>query len=135
MRRLSENKPIPDKVYYSITEVADITGLKPHILRYWETEFPVLKPRKNRAGNRAYRKKDIEIILLIKKLLYEEGFTIDGAKRRIRELRKVTQMQSPPKDLQGELRKMREFLRDVKEELETVIRILAMKDEAGKNGK
>lgn len=125
MGKLSEKNPLPDKIYYSITEVAQATHLKPHILRYWETEFPILKPKKNRAGNRAYRKKDIEIVLLIKKLLYEEGFTIDGAKRRIRELKKMPQVQSTPKDLQGELKKMRAFLREIKEELENVIKILA----------
>lgn len=78
----------PTKMYYSITEVAELTGLKPHILRYWETEFTILHPKKNRAGNRAYRKKDIETVKLIKRLLYTEGYTIEGAKRQIRTLRK-----------------------------------------------
>ena len=78
----------PTKMYYSITEVADLVGLKPHILRYWETEFTILHPKKNRAGNRAYRKKDIETVKLIKRLLYTEGYTIEGAKRQIRKLRK-----------------------------------------------
>jgi DNA-binding transcriptional MerR regulator len=78
----------PTKMYYSITEVAELTGLKPHILRYWETEFSILHPKKNRAGNRAYRKKDIETVKLIKRLLYTEGYTIEGAKRQIRTLRK-----------------------------------------------
>jgi DNA-binding transcriptional MerR regulator len=74
----------PTKMYYSITEVAEITGLKPHILRYWETEFPVLHPKKNRAGNRAYRTKDIDIVKTIRRLLYDEGYTIEGAKRQIK---------------------------------------------------
>lgn len=78
----------PTKMYYSITEVAELTGLKPHILRYWETEFSILHPKKNRAGNRAYRKKDIETVKLIKRLLYTEGYTIEGAKRQIKKLRK-----------------------------------------------
>ena len=77
----------PTKMYYSITEVAELLGLKPHILRYWETEFSILHPKKNRAGNRAYRKKDIEVVKLIKQLLYTEGFTIEGAKRQIKKLR------------------------------------------------
>jgi len=63
-----------EKLYYSITEVGEMTGLKPHILRYWESEFPFLRPKRNRAGNRIYRKKDIELIMLIKKLLYEARF-------------------------------------------------------------
>lgn len=73
------------KTYYSIREVCETTALEPHVLRYWESEFPLLHPKKNRAGNRAYRDKDIEIILLIKKLLYEEQYTIPGAKKKLAE--------------------------------------------------
>jgi DNA-binding transcriptional MerR regulator len=73
------------KLYYSITEVAEMAEVKPHGLRYWETEFPALKPKKNRAGNRTYRERDVKLVLLIRKLLYDEGFTIRGALRRIRE--------------------------------------------------
>ncbi len=76
-------KKTPDKLYYSITEVSELTGVKPHVLRYWETEFKALKPKKNRAGNRTYRSSDIKLVLLIKKLLYEEGFTIAGAKKKL----------------------------------------------------
>ena len=71
------------KVYYSISEVAELTGLEAHVLRYWETEFPSLKPLKNRGGNRAYREKDIKFLFLIKKLLYHDRFTIEGARRQI----------------------------------------------------
>ena len=88
------NKP-REKLYYSITEVGELTGLKPHILRYWETEFPFLRPKRNRAGNRAYRKKDIEMIALIKRLLYDEGYTIEGAKQKIRLLRKKSEEEKP----------------------------------------
>ncbi|MFH1313870.1 MAG: MerR family transcriptional regulator [Candidatus Eisenbacteria bacterium] len=76
-------KKTPTKLYYSITEVAELTSVKPHVLRYWETEFKALRPKKNRAGNRTYRAGDIEVIQTIKKLLYEEGFTIAGAKKRL----------------------------------------------------
>lgn len=75
------------KTYYSIREVCAQTGLEPHVLRYWETEFPQLRPKKNRAGNRAYRDKDIEMILFIKSLLYEEEYTISGAKKKLAEAR------------------------------------------------
>lgn len=78
-------KELPDKLYYSISEVADFTGVKPHVLRYWESEFPSLKPRKNRAGNRSYRRRDVDEILAIKKLLYEEGYKIDGARKILKE--------------------------------------------------
>ncbi len=71
------------KLYYSISEVAELLNVKAHVLRYWETQFKTLRPRKNRAGNRSYRVKDVKIALRIKKLLYEEGFTIAGARRKL----------------------------------------------------
>ncbi len=73
------------KLFYKIGEVSKITGLEPYVLRYWETEFPVLSPRKNKGGQRAYQQKDIELILRIKRMLYEEGFTISGARKKIQE--------------------------------------------------
>jgi DNA-binding transcriptional MerR regulator len=77
----------PRKIYYSITEVAEMARVKPHVLRYWETEFAALRPRKNRAGNRTYQEKDVRLVLLIRRLLYEEGFTIKGARRKLQERR------------------------------------------------
>lgn len=71
------------KLYYSIGEVCNLTGLKSYVLRYWETEFRELRPPKNRAGNRTYRKKDIDIILRIKELLYDKKFTIEGARNQL----------------------------------------------------
>lgn len=76
-------KRISTKLYYSITEVAELTNVKPHVLRYWETEFKALRPKKNRAGNRTYRSGDIELIQAIKTLLYDEGYTIAGAKKKL----------------------------------------------------
>jgi len=78
---------IPDKLYYKINEVSEITKVKPYILRYWESEFNVLKPEKDSNDQRRYKKKDIETILLIKQLLYEQGYTIAGAKKKIKELK------------------------------------------------
>ena len=72
---------IPDRMYYRIKEVCDITGIKPYILRYWEQEFRDLKPIKSAHGQRLYKKKDLDTIFVIKKLLYEKRFTIDGAKK------------------------------------------------------
>ena len=77
-----------DKLYYSIGEVRAITGLEPYVLRYWETEFPRLKPKKNSGGQRAYQRKDIELILRIKELLYEQGYTIKGAREVLRSERR-----------------------------------------------
>ncbi|MFC1799547.1 MerR family transcriptional regulator [Candidatus Eisenbacteria bacterium] len=76
-------KKTPTKLYYSITEVAELTNVKPHVLRYWETEFKALRPKKNRAGNRTYRAGDIKLIRDIKRLLYDDGFTIAGAKKKL----------------------------------------------------
>jgi len=72
---------IPERVFYRIREVCEFTGLKPHILRYWEQEFRDIRPVKSSKGQRLYRKKDLDAILVIKKLLYEMRFTIDGAKK------------------------------------------------------
>ena len=80
--------PIAKKEYYSIGEVCRITGLKPHVLRYWETQFKGLVPVKNRAGNRAYRRREIEMIQLVKELLYEKKYTIEGARRRLEDLKR-----------------------------------------------
>ncbi len=78
---------IPDKTYFKIGEVAKIAGVKPYIIRYWESEFKQLKPTKTRSKQRLFKKSDIELLLVIKKLLYEEKFTIEGARRRIRDLK------------------------------------------------
>ena len=80
--------PIAKKTYYSIGEVGEITGLKAHVLRYWESQFEAIRPTKNRAGNRVYRSKDIETVLLVKHLLYEKRFTIEGARQKLKELRR-----------------------------------------------
>jgi DNA-binding transcriptional MerR regulator len=76
---------LPNKLYFRIGEVARIVGVKPYVLRYWETEFAVLKPGKTPSRHRLYRRRDVELLLEIKHLLYEEGFTIAGAKKRLKE--------------------------------------------------
>src|SRR5919204_2358119 len=73
----------PKKLYYRIGEVCEIVGVEAHVLRYWESEFPQLAPPKNKAGQRTYRPKDIDLLLQIRKLLYEEGFTIAGARKKL----------------------------------------------------
>ena len=74
---------IPDKLYFRIGEVSELAQTKSYVLRYWETEFPMLKPQKSRSGHRAYRRRDVEMVLEIKRLLYEKGFTIEGARRQL----------------------------------------------------
>jgi DNA-binding transcriptional MerR regulator len=76
---------IPEKLFFRIGEVCELIKVQPHVLRYWETEFPMLAPQKNRAGQRVYRRKDVEMVLRIRDLLYEEKFTIAGAKKKLLE--------------------------------------------------
>ena len=87
-KRVSAKKtyPIPDKLYFKIGEVAEITGVKPYVLRYWESEFKMVNPSKSRSRQRLYRKSDVELIFRIKELLYEERYTINGARKKLKEL-------------------------------------------------
>ena len=88
---------IPEKIYFKIGEVCELVGVQAHVLRYWETEFPMLSPQKNRSGQRSYRRRDVEISLRIKHLLYEEMFTIAGAKKKLHaELRETTKLKIVP---------------------------------------
>lgn len=113
------DEPIAKKVYYSIGEVCDLTGLKPHVLRYWETQFGVLHPTKNRAGNRVYRPKEIEIILLVKHLLYEKKYTIEGANNRLVEMRRAGKLEEERQDVLEP-----EFLAGIKAGLVELRRVL-----------
>ena len=97
---------IPQKLFFRIGEVCDLIKVQPHVLRYWETEFPMLSPQKNRAGQRVYRRKDVEMVLRIRNLLYEEKFTIAGARKKIsEELRKSspTRGKATPRDIMPEV--------------------------------
>jgi len=83
----TEVMELPDKLYFKIGEVARLVGVKPYVLRYWETEFSILRPGKTRSRHRLYRRKDVETLLEIRRLLYAERYTIEGAKRRLRDNR------------------------------------------------
>ena len=83
---------IPEKQYFRIGEVSAITGIEPYVLRYWETEFPKIKPSRSRSGQRLYKRRDIEIILQIKDLLYQKKFTIAGAKQHLKQHRKESKL-------------------------------------------
>ncbi len=111
----------PDKLYYSISEVARIVNVKQYVLRFWEKEFPSLKPKKNRSGNRVYQKKEIVLLLEIKRLLYEEGYTIEGARQQIRNDRKNRMNKAKP---QGKNRLKKDLLA-IKKEIETLIELLS----------
>lgn len=114
---------LPNKLYYRIGEVAKILGVKPYVLRYWETEFSVLKPGKTPSRHRLYRRRDVETLLEIKRLLYEEGFTIAGAKKRIKEVERneETVLPLPLQEISDEVLlpvvDHRALLRDIREEV------------------
>ena len=109
----------PVQEFFSIGEVCMLTDLKPHVLRYWESQFRFLNPAKNRSGNRVYQRREIELIMLVKHLLYTEKYTIEGARQRIEHYRKT-----------GELKPIAhaamtvEMVRDLKAELDQIMRIL-----------
>jgi DNA-binding transcriptional MerR regulator len=111
---------IPDKLFFRIGEVAEIIGLEQHVLRYWEDEFDVLKPDKNQAGQRLYRQKDIETVVRIKELLYEEMFTIAGAKKKLK-----TKKRDPSQlSLQFNPDEFLKWKKQLKNDLNSVIKLL-----------
>lgn len=112
---------IPDKLYYKIGEVADITQVKPYVLRYWETEFKIISPKKSNTKQRVYTRRDIHLILEIKKLLYKEKFTLEGAKKKIKEIQieASKQMNFPFSDV-----KYQSTLKSLRKELNTISKML-----------
>lgn len=124
-RQDDENPVSYDRLYYRIGEVCRITDLKPHVLRYWETEFKIIKPYKGGSLQRLYRRKDLDLILKIKKLLYEDGFTIAGAKKKIRDLEKVKKGQLKLRLVERRPEgKARELLVAIREELKGIRKML-----------
>ena len=114
-------EPIAKKAYYSIGEVCDLVGLKPHVLRYWETQFDILRPTKNRAGNRVFRPKEIELVLLVKHLLYDEKYTIDGARQRLAEMKSAGELEEERQEVLEP-----EFLQRMKSELHDLLELLTV---------
>ncbi|MGH9631993.1 MAG: MerR family transcriptional regulator [Bryobacteraceae bacterium] len=120
------NQEIPDKLYFRIGDVSRLAGVKPYVLRYWETEFPLIAPKKSGTGHRLYRRKDVEAVLEIKRLLYDKRFTIEGA-RKFLETRGKTPAPKPPgpRTSQGELfRSTATDLSGIRKELAAVLNIL-----------
>jgi DNA-binding transcriptional MerR regulator len=121
-RPVRATKPqLPNKLYFRIGEVADIVGVQPHVIRFWETEFSVLKPGKTRAKHRLYRRRDVETVLEIKRLLHQERYTIEGAKKRLK---------SPPPEAREQMalplgeRTYRAALIRIKKDLESLYKLL-----------
>lgn len=111
--------PGPVQEFFSIGEVCTLTDLKPHVLRYWESQFRFLNPAKNRSGNRVYQRREIELIMLVKHLLYTEKYTIEGARQRIEHFRRTGELKPAAHEALAV-----EMVRDLKAELEDVLRIL-----------
>ncbi len=132
---MTRRTQLPDKLFFKIGEVADIVGVKPHALRYWETEFPALRPKKTRGAHRQYSRKDVELAMLIRQLLHDEGYTIPGARKRIRDLGRH-QRSSPPEPraarevaLRAELLGLREQLCELLDQLADATRAPAASPE------
>ncbi len=120
MARASATEPVQE--FFSIGDVCVMTDLKPHVLRYWESQFKFLSPAKNRSGNRVYQRREVELILLVKHLLYTEKYTIDGARKKVEEHRR-----GGAETLRGATRVAldRETLKSLERELETVVELLS----------
>ena len=112
------NQKIPDKLFFKIGEVAKLTGVEQHVLRYWEDEFDALQPKKNKSGQRLYEKKNIELIFKIKRLLYLERYTIVGAKQKMRESKRKNSQLSLGFDRESFLDQKRDIISDLESILE-----------------
>src|SRR5215472_16989512 len=115
---------IPEKLFFKIGEVCDLLGVQAHVLRYWESEFPMLAPQKNRAGQRVYRKRDVEMALRIKELLYEDQYTIAGAKKRLANDARVGTKLRAGEAVTGRTAEERKALRRIASELRELLGLL-----------
>jgi DNA-binding transcriptional MerR regulator len=113
----------PIQEFFSIGEVCDLTELKPHVLRYWESQFRFLNPAKNRSGNRVYQRREVELIQLVKHLLYTEKYTIDGARQKVEEHRKGGTLRGQARAALGT-----ETLVDLERQLAQIVRVLDGKE-------
>jgi DNA-binding transcriptional MerR regulator len=116
---MTSRPEIPAKLYFRIGEASTVVGVEPHVLRYWETEFRSIRPKKSARGQRVYSRRDVETLLRIKELLYHHGFTIAGAKRRLRE--KGMEPPEPGDPSVEEARRMREALLELRGELSALL--------------
>ena len=115
---------IPDKLYFKIGEVSELLGVEPYVLRYWETEFPVLQPKKSGTGHRLYRRKDVELLLRIKHLLKEKRYTIEGARQSLQSEARVPKASRAPKPrVQTELFAS-DPLPEIRRELQDILQLL-----------
>jgi DNA-binding transcriptional MerR regulator len=121
---------IPEKLFFRIGEVSQIVGVEPHVLRYWESEFPALSPKKSSSGQRMFRRKDVELLLRIKQLLYDRKFTIEGARRVLTGSKQTAAMAAAPVHLstnqtQGELFTAPNPLPEIRQALAEILKLLS----------
>jgi DNA-binding transcriptional MerR regulator len=120
---LQPTPEIPDKLYFKIGEVSELLGVEAYVLRYWETEFPVLSPKKSGTGHRLYRRKDVELLLRIKHLLYDKRFTIEGARQSLHSEARAPKPARAPKRVQANLFS-EDPLPDIRRELQKILELL-----------
>jgi DNA-binding transcriptional MerR regulator len=128
---VKENTPeIPDKLYFRIGEVSRLAGIKPYVLRFWESEFPALGPKKSGTGHRLYRRKEVELVLEIKRLLYDKRYTIEGARKYLEnrpkaEAKRPQEVKAERTRTQGELFPLPRIFDDIKRELAEILALLS----------
>jgi DNA-binding transcriptional MerR regulator len=125
----TDGPEIPNKLYFRIGDVAKLAGIKPYVLRFWETEFPGLGPKKSGTGHRLYRRKDVELVLEIKRLLYEKRYTIEGARKFLESKPKPAASKAQAPRVQGELfERHPELFRQIRRELTEIMDIFNRSD-------
>ena len=118
----------PVKLYYRIGEVASLVGVEPHVLRYWETEFRSIRPQKSKKGQRVYSRRDVEKLMRVKDLLYTQGFTIAGARKRLRE--RGAEPREPADPVHAAAARLRQALQDVREDVSAMLDELGGEDDS-----
>lgn len=122
-RMIDETPPIPDKLFFRIGEVSQLVGVEPYVLRYWESEFPSLSPKKSNTGQRMFRRKDVEMLLNIKQLLYDRKFTIEGARKALKSEKTAAMVQEAV--VQEELFSPASPLPGIRQELADILKLLS----------
>lgn len=126
----SDGPEIPNKLYFRIGEVAKLAGIKPYVLRFWETEFPALGPKKSGTGHRLYRRKDVELVLEIKRLLYEKRFTIEGARKFLGAQPKAASVKNTatPRQQRALFERPLPQIEEIRRELADILQLLTVSD-------
>jgi DNA-binding transcriptional MerR regulator len=122
---IDETPSIPDKLFFRIGEVSQLVGVEPYVLRYWESEFPGLSPKKSNTGQRMFRRKDVELLLNIKQLLYDRKFTIEGARKALKSERTEAAVRQEAPVRQEELFPVADPLPGIREELANILKLLS----------